>query len=174
MDPFSVLGIPAQFDLDLGEVEKRYRELSKTLHPDRYVGRPAGERRLALNKAIEVNEAWRALRNDVTRAEALLRRGGVEIDEASAPTTRPEFLMEMMELREALAEARATRDAAALAKLTKEVQAREEAVLDQLRKCFAAGTDDAGGLGRCIVPLSQLRFVRRFLDEASAAEDDLT
>ncbi len=174
MDPFAVLGIPPRFDLQLGDVEKRYRDLSKTLHPDRYVGRPAGERRMALNKAIEVNEAWRAVRDPIARAEALLRRGGVDIDEASAPTTRPDFLMEMMELREALAEAREKRDAAALARLTQDVQQREEAILSQLTAQFDAAADDTGQLDRCVVPLSQLRFVRRFLEEASAAEEDLT
>jgi molecular chaperone HscB len=174
MDPFTTLGIEPRFDLDMGDVEKRYRELSRALHPDRYVGRPAGERRLALSKAIEVNEAWRVVRDPVTRAEALLRRGGVEIDESSAPTTRPEFLMEMMELREELAEARAERNTTALAALTRGVQDREARLLAQLTECFDAASKDHDLLDRCVTPLAQLRFVRRFLDEAAAAEDDLT
>lgn len=174
MDPFSILGIPPQFALDLTDVEKRVRDLSRTLHPDRYVGRPASERRMALNRAIEVNEAWRAVRDPVTRAEALLRRGGLDVNETSAPATRPEFLMEMMELREALSDARGARDTAALAKLSSSMQEREEAILALLSERFGAASQSPDDLEQCVAPLAQLRYVRRFLDEASAAEDDLT
>ena len=59
MDPFETLGVEPRFDLDLTALEKRHRELSGALHPDRYTGRPASERRMALDRAIKVNEAWR-------------------------------------------------------------------------------------------------------------------
>ncbi len=41
MDPFATLGIEPRFDLDVRAVEARHRELSRTLHPDRYSGAPA-------------------------------------------------------------------------------------------------------------------------------------
>ena len=79
--PFVVLEIEPRFDLDPAALEARHKELSRALHPDRYAGRPASERRLALSKAIEVNEAYRALRDPIKRAEAVARS-------RSIPTTR--------------------------------------------------------------------------------------
>ena len=64
-DPFELLGIPARYDLDLDELATRQRDLSRALHPDRYAGRGASERRQALGKAIEVNEAARLLKQVV-------------------------------------------------------------------------------------------------------------
>src|SRR5271165_3863841 len=106
MDPFAILGIAPAFDVDLSVIEKTHRELSRTLHPDRYLGAGASERRAALAKAVEVNEAWRIVREPIRRAEALLRLRGVEVGDAVEPAADPEFLTEMMEQREALADAR--------------------------------------------------------------------
>jgi molecular chaperone HscB len=172
MDPFDTLGLPARFAIDLSDSEKRYRDLSRALHPDRYVGRPASERRMALSRAIEVNEAWRTLRDPVKRAEALLRRAGVEIAEDKQAQTDPELLMEMMEQREALSDARGAHDSTKLQSLIQSMRNREKSVLTALGQ----GLDGPDGpAAHALLPvLGELRFVRRFLEEASAAEDELT
>src|SRR5262245_5679063 len=121
-DPFDTLGVEPRFDLDLAALEDRHRALSGALHPDRYAGRPAAERRMALDRAIEVNAAWRALRDPVTRAEALFQRAGVEVGELAEPKPTPDLLVEMMEVREELAEAKG--DAARLAKLGDRMRTR--------------------------------------------------
>ncbi len=116
MDPFDTLGLPPRFDLALTEIEQRYRDLQKTLHPDKYAQASASERRASLSHAVTVNEAYRALKDDLKRAEALLLRfGGAPQNKGSAQD--PELLMEVMELREALAECRAERDLARARKL---------------------------------------------------------
>src|SRR3954447_26645826 len=96
-DPFKTLGVEARFDLDRPALEQRHRELSKALHPDRYVGAPAAERRMSLSRAIDVNEAFRVLKDPIRRAEALLRRAGAAVGETSEPKPAPALLMEMME-----------------------------------------------------------------------------
>ena len=101
MDPFSTLGLPPSFDLDARTIAERKLALSRALHPDRYVGRPAGERRAALSRALEVNEAARCLANPITRAEALLAKWGDENHE-TPPGPSQMFLMEILELREEL------------------------------------------------------------------------
>ncbi len=99
-DPFTTLGLLPAFDLDVEAAEKRHRELSRALHPDRYAQSPPAERRAALGKAIEVNEAWRTLRDPIRRGEALLRRMGLHVDEGQEPRPDPALLMEMMEKKE--------------------------------------------------------------------------
>src|SRR5258708_14052283 len=96
MDPFATLGMARGFEIDLGAVERAHRELSRALHPDKFVRAGASERRAALDKAVEVNEAWRIVRDPIRRAEALLRLAGVVVVEGRDQKTDPAFLMDML------------------------------------------------------------------------------
>jgi molecular chaperone HscB len=171
LDPFDTLGIAPTFDLDVGAVEKRYRELSRVLHPDKHVGASPAERRISLGKAVEVNEAWRLVRDPIRRAEALLQRRGVEVREGSEPKADPAFLMEMMEQREALSEAKATHDVASVRALGKRIRERESDVLGRLARGFAANGAPGGDVAALVPLVGELRYYRRFLDEVSAIED---
>jgi molecular chaperone HscB len=166
MDPFATLGVEPRFDLDLGEVARRHRELSRTLHPDRFTGAPAAERRLALSRAIEVNDAFRLVKDPIRRAEALLVRAGVPVGETSEPKPSPDLLMDMMEKREELGDARRGKDLAAVHALGEAMRAREEEVLRAMGRALS---DEP----RAALPyLGELRYIRRFLDEVSAIEEE--
>jgi molecular chaperone HscB len=168
LDPFLTLGIKRSFHVDLAAVEKTHRELSRALHPDRFVSAGASERRAALSKAVEVNEAWRIVRDPIRRADALLQLAGVAAGEGKEPTPDAEFLMEMLELREALAEAKAERNLEAIRKMAAGIAARMRAVEVVLGEGFER--EDAASL---VGKVGELRFFRRFLDEVSAIEDEL-
>jgi molecular chaperone HscB len=154
LDPFAILGLSPSFD-------------SRAFHPDRYVGAGASERREALARAIEVNEAWRVVRDPIRRAEALLDLRGAGVSEDREPKPEPEFLMEMLEQREALSEAMEARDHVAIRKLADAIRARSDETERALARGFVKG-DSVELLGT----LGQLRFYRRFLDEVSAVEDE--
>jgi molecular chaperone HscB len=184
MDPFSSLGIPPTFDVDLAAAERAHRDLSRALHPDRFVNATASERRAALAKAIEVNEAWRVVRDPIRRAEALLRLAGVAVGENDEPPADPEFLMEMLEQREALAEARDARDVGRIREIACSVEALARDVERVLAEGFgriglapgetADGRAAASGAATVLVGnVGKLRFFRRLLDEVSAIEDEL-
>jgi molecular chaperone HscB len=168
MDPFTTLGMTASFDVDLKAVERTHRDLSRALHPDKYVGAPPSERRAALERAVAVNEAWRVVRDPIRRAEALLGLRGVETGEQDEPRPSPEFLMEMMEQREALSDARRGRDLAAVKAVAAAIESRSHAAFAELSAGFARG-EAAELRGK----LGELRFYRRLLDEVSAIEDEL-
>jgi len=170
VNPFETLGIEPAFSLDLALLEQRHRELSRALHPDRHAASGAAERRMALGRAIEVNEAYRILKDPVRRAEALLALRGAPAGEGNEPPASPALLMEVMERREALAEIRKTKDEAALQRLVNEVRTKLSAVEDALAREFSsAATNSAEILKR----LGELRYYRRFLDEAASISDDL-
>lgn len=177
LDPFAVLGMPRRFAFDRPQIEARHRELSKALHPDKYVNAPANERRLALSRAVEVNEAWRIVRDPVRRAEALLVASGLgdEVGEAREPKPSPEFLMEVMEAREALQAARDGRDVAGLTTLTAAAQTQQAAIEAELGATLDAALErqDATALRAAIPLLGRLRYAARFLEEARAIEDRL-
>jgi molecular chaperone HscB len=171
MDPFATLGIERVFDVDMAATEKVHRELSRALHPDRYVGASPSERRAALAKAVEVNEAWRIVRDPLRRADALLALGGVPAGEEHGPKADPEFLMDMLEQREALSEAKQARDLAGVRRMAAAIEERARGVEKLLSEGFARGelnraSELAGKVG-------ELKYYRRFLDEVSAIEDEL-
>lgn len=167
-DPFETLGLPPVYTIDIKAVEQRHRELSKALHPDRYAGKPAAERRMSLSRAIDVNEAFRAVRDPIKRGEALLRRAGVAVGETNEPKPPPDLLMEMMEAREELSEVRAAKDLSRAKKLGEGMKKR----FDETSKKLGA-TLDAGKSGEALPLLGELRYVRRFLDEVAAIEEEL-
>jgi molecular chaperone HscB len=173
MDAFDVLGLAPSFDLDPQQLEQRYRDLQRALHPDRFVKAQASERRASLARAVSVNDAYRALRDELKRAQILIARHGGEPSEPGQAAD-PALLMEVMELREALADAKTRGDEAARRTLTESVTRLQAGATEALRAAFAklavadvAARDDAARA------LSRLRYYRRFLDEVSAIEDAL-
>jgi molecular chaperone HscB len=162
MDPFSMLGIGPKYTVDLAALEKVHRELSRALHPDRYAGASASERRAALTKAADVNEAWRIVRDPIRRAEALLALRGISVGEDKEPKPAPALLMEMMEAREALEEARG--NTVRMEKLAAEMQVRLDAVIGELARLLDEGNDQAA-----LEKLGELRFCRRLIQEVDDA-----
>lgn len=172
MDPFATLGAPRRFDLDLQVLEKTHRELSRALHPDRFAQAAPSERRAALEKAANVNEAWRILRDPIRRAEALFRASGIAVGEANEPKASPAFLMDVMEDREALAEARVAKDLPKVRALASKMALRSREVEEKLTEAFANGAPSKDELTTLLPLLGELRFYRRFLDEVEAIEEE--
>jgi molecular chaperone HscB len=168
--PFEVLGVPALFALDETELEKRHRDLSKTLHPDRYAGRPSSERREALNRAISVNEAFRRLRDPISRAEALLAQLGREVSETNQPKPAPALLMQVMEEREALSAARRSGDRSRIEVIAAGASDRAEDAAERMADAFS---EDPIPVERVLQVLGELRYLRRLKEEAGAALDEL-
>lgn len=171
-DPFTTLGIEATYDVDLPALERRVRAISSAVHPDKHAGASPGERRAALSKAVEVNEAFRTLRDPLRRADALLARLGAAPPEGREPPATHALLLEALEWREELAETRARGDAAALGRLSaraRERFAKTERALSGDFARAARGELDRSALAALV---GELRFCRRFLDEVEAAEDE--
>lgn len=172
MDPFATLGLPRRYDIDSSELERAYRQLQRTLHPDKHVGAPASQRKATLGKAVEVNEAYRTLRDELSRAQALLTllSGGTS---ASEPAD-PELLMEIMELREALNDAKHQADLPAVRGLAQRVDALRVTTRDELARVFdqLGSARSAAALTTAGVLVSRLKYYQRFLDEVSVIEEE--
>jgi len=165
MDPFEVLGLPRRYDVDLRVAEKNHRELSRVLHPDKYASGTATERRDALTKAADVNEAWRIVRDPVRRAEALFTLEGIAVGETNEPKPDPELLMDVLEKREALAEAKVAGDLSKAWALIQQMTERMKAIEAELAR--------ATRLDASLLPkLGEMRFCRRFIEEAAAVAEE--
>jgi molecular chaperone HscB len=119
-----------------------------------------------------VNEAWRVLRDPIRRAEALFRLAGIPVGEMNEPTAPGGFLMYVLEHREALSEARAAKDIATVRKLAAGIKARKESAESKLTEGFANGAPPEAAVDKLLPLLGELRFYRRFLDEAEAIEEE--
>lgn len=174
-DPFDTLGLEPTFALDPELIDRRVRELGRALHPDRHATATAGQRRQALGRSIDVNEAGRVLRDPIRRAEVLRKRLlGAALDEAVAAKAPPELLLEMLELRESLAAAKAARDLGKVERLAAPVRDREERALRAIDERFQGALDGTRlDLGALDGDIAELRYLRRFLDEVSLIEDEL-
>jgi molecular chaperone HscB len=184
-DHFHVFGLPRKFDLDLADLERRYKEMTKVLHPDRFARADPRARRASLERSVQLNLAWRTLSQPVARAEYLLSLAGIEVGEPAGgrrgdngddnrATQRVDtaLLVEVMELREALAEARARGDSAKVATLVAEVQTNHDRGMAEVAAAFAAGQPDLAAIAARLVAA---RYYRRFLEEAeprSESEED--
>ena len=103
---FELFGLPVGYLVDGAELSQRYRDLQRVTHPARYAGAGEQERRLAVQGAALVNEAYQTLKDPMLRARYLLSLHGVDMDVTKETTRDTAFLMEQMELREELEEAR--------------------------------------------------------------------
>jgi molecular chaperone HscB len=174
---FDLFGLPVRFALSQGELEHKYREASRHWHPDRWSRAPAVERAAVLSRATDLNQAYRVLKSDARRAEYLLQLRGVNVaseEPGKQPAMPPEFLHEILELREELLEARAEADAARLASLKKTVQAHAAEIGQGLSDGFSRlEAGDASALAELVMSLLKLRYYQRFLDELEATAEAL-
>jgi molecular chaperone HscB len=105
-DYFDFFGLDRKLDVDLADLEKRFYTLSRRLHPDVYFRRSEQERQYSLDASAILNDAYRILRNPVTRAEYFLKQEGFDIGEQKSKNVPPELLEEVFELNESLEELR--------------------------------------------------------------------
>jgi molecular chaperone HscB len=179
-DHFQVLGVPRRFAVDLGTMEGRYKELTRVLHPDRFARADARARRASLARSVQLNEAWRTLKDPVQRSEYLLALCGIEVGGEQGTLRRgaggqkervpvPQaLLLEVLELREALAEARAAADHGRVARLAAGVRAQRETAMRAVARAFEAAPPDHAAAADALVAV---RYFDRFLEEAAAHEE---
>ncbi len=169
---FDLFGLPAVFALDSDQLAGRYRDLQRELHPDRFAAAGEREKRLSLQASTLVNEAYQTLKDPLSRARYLLTlRAGAAGDDKET-TQDMAFLMEQMELREALAVAPKGPDPyGAVGEVMARLSSQSSQLTAQLASCLEAkeGTD----LAEAREILRKLQFVRRCQAKAEALEADL-
>ena len=113
-DHFSLLGMARVQTLDIATLDTRFRDVQAQVHPDKHAHSGETDRRLAMQWATRINEAYQTLKNPLNRARYLLTLLGYDPQVESNTAMPLEFLMAQMELREAVTDARSGGDEAAL------------------------------------------------------------
>ena len=176
IDHFQIFGLPRAFGVDSLALERRFRELSRELHPDKFATAPAPERRQALERSTALNDAYRVLRDPQRRAGHYLELNGLALEPGpegrTAVTMSPEFLESFLDLRESFEGASAEERGGLRDHLTAERTRRLASLVADLGAVGEAPGREA------LVPLAQrlleLRYYDRFLNELDAElEGDL-
>ena len=100
---FEILGLAPAFRLEEKALERAYFTQQRLWHPDRFVGKPEAARIEAVTRSQQLNDAYETLKHPLRRAEHLLELQGIFVLTEDAKAS-PAILMEMMELREAVAD----------------------------------------------------------------------
>jgi len=114
-DYFSFLGLPRKLVIDANDLERRLRDLSRKFHPDYFYNASPTERLASLERSSYLNDAYRTLRNPVSRVEHLLAIEGLPPAKSEDGTAKvpPSLLEEVFALNEELDEIRELRESGA-------------------------------------------------------------
>ncbi|MCB1758548.1 MAG: Fe-S protein assembly co-chaperone HscB [Gammaproteobacteria bacterium] len=169
---FELFGLPVAYVVDRVRLDERYRELQRVVHPDRYAGGSEQERRLSMQGSIRINEAYETLKDPVERARYLLELNGIEMDVTQETTRDAAFLMEQLELREALESARDKEDPySAIASLIEEINRRTSSMVGQMAIQFETPTPEQLEAAREV--LRKMQFLKKFRFDAEQLEAEL-
>lgn len=111
-DFFDFFGFGRKLNVDEAELQKRFYELSRQWHPDRFSRKSPQEQADALEATAILNDGYRTLRDPVRRAEYLLKEEGFPIGEQRSKDVPPELLEEVFELNMMLEELKSGDDSA--------------------------------------------------------------
>jgi molecular chaperone HscB len=161
---FELFNLPARFNVDTNALDAAYRDVQGRVHPDRFVNATDAEKRVAMQWATRANEAYQTLKNPQKRAQYLCEINGADLQTESNTAMPMAFLMQQMEWREALGEARAARDADALDALDAQVKQERRQRLDEVGKQLDAGDFETAAQG-----VRALMFLEKFGDEVQYA-----
>jgi molecular chaperone HscB len=167
---FELFSLPERYRLDRDELDAHYRELQRRVHPDRFAAAGDRERRLSVQQAAQINEAYDTLKDPLRRGRYLLALRGQSVEDQQATHQDPAFLMQQMELREALGEVRAQDDPLAeLDRLAREVRGQYQA----LEASLAEALDEAGDLQAALTFVLRMQYFTRLQNEVRELEADL-
>jgi len=132
-DFFTFMGVPRQLVLEPATLEQRFRTLSRQFHPDFFYNASPAERRASLERSSYLNDAYRTLKDPISRLHYLLQLEGLAPSSPAEATKQvpPALLEEVFALNEELDEIRDLRSGGAPAA---EWQARLERARQPIEK----------------------------------------
>jgi len=157
---FDLFHLPQRFALDMTALDNAYHEVQNQVHPDKFINAPEAEKRVAMQWATRANEAYQTLKSPFKRAAYLCELNGVDLQTESNTAMPRDFLMQQMEWREALEDAKAAKDVAELNKLDSALRASRKTEIAQIGEML-----DAHDFTQAAQGVRQLMFLEKFSEE---------
>lgn len=121
------------FRVDTVKLQHRYQQLQRLVHPDFFSQRSQIEKDFSEKHSTLVNDAYKTLLAPLTRGVYLLKLHGVEIPEGTDYEMDGQFLTEIMDINEKLAEAQ---NEAAMKEIESIVRAKQKELTDSVSRAF--------------------------------------
>jgi molecular chaperone HscB len=102
---FELFNLPLTFAQDRATVDARWKDLQRQVHPDKFAAQGAAAQRIAMQWSVRINEAYQRLKDPVQRAAYLCELHHAPINAENNTAMPAAFLMQQIELREALDDA---------------------------------------------------------------------
>ena len=168
-DDFELFGVPRRQSQDRAQLDERWRDLQAKVHPDRFASDGAAAQRLAMQWAVRVNEAYQRLKDPLRRAAYLCELQGASIDAENNTAMPAGFLMQQMEWREAVVEAKASKDEAKLDQLATDKQREEKLLFAKLAEQLGVSIS----MSDARETVRKLRFLEKLGEEIDIAAEEI-
>ena len=163
---FEIFGVAPAFALDRDALDKRWKDLQREAHPDRFAAADAQAQRQAMQWSVRINEAYQRLKDPLKRAAYLCELNGAPIQAENNTAMPATFLMQQMQWREDLEDAS---DSAALERMADDVAAARSRMLLDLQQTADVQRDFPALAGQ----VRALMFVERFARDVENRLDQL-
>lgn len=162
-DYYGFFGFPRKLSLDTAALQKRFYELSRQYHPDRFAQKPAAERERAEEATAILNDGYRTLKDPIARAEYVLKQEGFDIGEQRSKDVPPELLEEVFEFNMALEDPDADLEEfhERFLKMRDEIDASLEALFNKYD-----ASSDKSLLQQIRNVLNRRRYIRNLINQA--------
>ena len=161
---FELFGVPVQFAQERSVLDTRWKELQHQAHPDKFAAQGAAAQRVAMQWSVRINEAYQRLKNPLKRATYLCELNGAPISAETNTAMPPAFLVQQMQLREALDEAKSLDDLEQIATTSRQTMLEQLSKVERLLDVdhnFPAAAQQVRGL----------MFTERFASEVDVRID---
>ena len=152
---FQLFALPEQFAIDTKLLETNFRKIQSASHPDRFISATPAEKLVSMQLATLSNEAYGTLKNAARRAKYLLEKHGIDAVADTNTALPMDFLMQQMEWREQLEDAKTAKDIDALDGLYRTLRAEVKALEAELTGLF----DDKKDYGAATEVTRKLIFI---------------
>lgn len=163
---FELFGVDRQFAQDRAALDDRWKELQREAHPDKFSAQGEAAQRVAMQWSVRINEAYQRLKDPLKRAAYLCELAGAPINAHSNTAMPSAFLMQQMEWREELDDAR---DETTLSALRENVDAAQRGLIGECATLLDVQHDYPAA----VQSVRALMFIEKFSHDLDAAFDRL-
>jgi molecular chaperone HscB len=163
---FELFNLPVTFAQDRAAVDARWKDLQREAHPDKFAAQGAAAQRIAMQWSVRINEAYQRLKDPVRRAAYLCELHHAPINAENNTAMPAAFLMQQIELREALDDAASTEDLDEINAQAKQILLKQLSEVEQM-------IDTLKDYKQAAQAVRALMFVERFTQDIGARYEAL-
>jgi molecular chaperone HscB len=163
---FELFGLEQRFAQERAALDSRWKDLQREAHPDKFSAQGAAAQRIAMQWSVRINEAYQRLKDPLKRAAYLCELHGAPVNAENNTAMPAAFLMQQMEWREELDDAKSAED---LDKISAQCKQAKHKVLQETERLL----DLAQDYPAAVAQVRALMFIERFAADVDARLDQL-